>query len=347
MRDIDILMLTNWDWANTGWRYRKALETMPVGRKLDIRMYKGKPHSFNYPEQAPIHSALFDKTYRIDNNGKPCTHPIIIPCPELRDLVERAKCIWFQAETFIDTGADLSDKHVVVTLSGATMRQEPEKVSRFFNRICAAYVAQFPTMMNLGAINDHLIYYPVDSNYILPDYKPRRPGKVTVGHFPSSPEAKGTDVINGVITKLEKEFPDRLAYIGNREINKRRTKHLDWQDNLKRMAEVDVLIETIQLEIMGKPFGEFGNTAFEGSALGKIVITNSLNTDYYQKEYGDLALWIANDGEQLENQLRRVLSMSDEDLLRERVKIRGWVEANHSIPATGQRLWEKIYKDVF
>jgi hypothetical protein len=112
------------------------------------------------------------------------------------------------------------------------------------------------------------------------------------------------------------------------------------------MEQVDVLIETIRLEIQGRPFGEWGNTALEASALGKIVITNSLNTDLYEQEYGDLALWIANDADQLEKQLRKALTMSDDDLLNERVKMRQWAETNHSIGATGLRLWEKIYKDV-
>lgn len=340
-------MLTQWDWANTGWRYKKALDTMPAGRKLDIRMYKGKPHSFNYPEQAPIHSALVNRSFKMRNDGMPCRWPIIVPCPELRPLVERAKCIWFQAETFIETGASLVNKHVVVTLSGATMREQPERVSQFFNSINATAVVQFPTLLNLGMNNEHLVYYPVDTHYILPDYKPRIPGKLVVGHFPSSPESKGTNLINGVINKLQEEFPDRLAYIGATEGSKGRTKHLDWQDNLKRMAQVDVLIETIQLEILGKPFGEFGNTAMEGSALGKIVITNSLNVDLYHKEYGDLNLWIANNAEQLETQLRKALALTDDELLQEKTKMRGWVETNHSIESTGQRLWEKIYRDVF
>lgn len=346
---IDILILTNWDWANTGWRYKRAMETMPSPRPLRIMMYKGQPHAFNYPEQAPIHWGIHNKSFRIGDDGKPCRHPIIIPAPELKPLVDRARCVWFQAETFIDTGADLRGKHVYVAMSGATMREQPEKVSGFFNQIVEKSIAQFPTLMNLGAKDEVLIYYPVDTDRLQPVFERHCPSKVIIGHFPSNPENKGSELIRDVVDRLAKDpaLGDRLEYIGNAATDWRHTRHVDWLDNLDRMRKCDVLIETIQMEIKGKPFGEWGNTAIEGAALGKIVITNSLNVDMYQREYGDLGLWMANDGEQLEKQLRRVLSLSDAELCLEKQRMRQWVERNHSITSTGQRLWNKVFKDVF
>jgi len=346
---IDILILTNWDWANTGWRYKRAMETMPSPRPLRVLMYKGQPHAFNYPEQAPIHWKLHNRSYRIGNDGKPCRHPIIIPCPELRPMVERARCVWFQAETFIDTEADLRGKHVFVTLSGATMREEPGKVGGFFNRFTEKSIAQFPTLMNLGAKDEVLIYYPVDTDYLHPAFERHCPEKVIIGHFPSNPDNKGSALIRSVIERLEKDpvLGQRFQYIGTAATEWRQIRHVDWRDNIDRMKRCDVLIETIQMEIGGKPFGEWGNTAIEGAALGKIVITNSLNTDLYRREYGDLGLWIANDGEQLEKQLRRVLALSDAELCLEKQRSRQWVETHHSIPATGQRLWDRVFKEIF
>lgn len=346
---IDILMLTQWDWANTGWRYKKALESMPAPKKLDIRMFKGRPHTFNYPEQAPIHPALEGKSFTVGPDGLLDRWPIKVAAPHMKALVDRAKCLWFQAETFIDTKADISQKHVVVTLAGATMREKPEKVSAFFNPIVNATVAQFPTLMGLGAQNEHLIYYPVDTDFIKPDYNRRNPDKVIICHRPSSPASKGTRIVLDVIRKLSNDpaTKDRFIYTGETEADKKKVAHMDWLDNLKRMSRCDVLIETIQLEIGGKPFGEWGNTALEGSALGKIVVTNSLNEDLYHREYGDLALWIANDADRLEYQLRRAIAMNSDELLKAKQSFRAWAETNHSIPATGQRLWEKIYKHVF
>ncbi len=349
LRPIDILMLTNWDWANTGWRFWRALKTMPSPRPLNILIYKGKPHAFNYPEQAPTHWNLRDRSFKIDRQGQQCRWPIIIPCPELRPLVERARCVYFLAETFIETGADLSRKFCVMQMAGATMREEPEKVSAFFNSIVHRTIAQFPSLMNLGAKNEVLVYYPVDTDFIKPVYEQSVPGKILIGHWPSNPENKGTALILSVIDRLKKDpsLGDKFEYVGSRDAHLNETSHLDWTDNLDRMSKVDVYIETIQMEILGKPFGEWGNTAIEGAALGKIVITNSLSTDLYGTEYGHQGLWIANDAEQLETHLRNILSMNPASLFVEKVKMREWVEKHHSIPATGQRLWQKVFKDVF
>lgn len=346
---IDILILANWDWANTGWRYKKAMESMPAPRRLRVLMYKGQPHSFNYPEQAPIHYRLANRSYKMDDDGTLCRHPVIIPCPELKALVERAQCVWFQAETFIETGADLSGKHVFVTLAGATMREEPEKVSEFFNAITEKTIAQFPTLMNLGCKDEVLVYYPVDTDYLQPEYYRHCPDKIIIGHFPSNPENKGSEMIRRVVDKIrmDPKYKDKMEYIGVAATKRSQIHSVDWRDNIDRMKKCDVIIETIQMEIGGKPFGEWGNTALEASALGKICITNSLNTELYKREYGDLGLWIANDADQLEAQIKKALDLDNAELCLEKQKIRRWAETYHSIPATGKRLWYRVFKEVF
>jgi hypothetical protein len=47
------------------------------------------------------------------------------------------------------------------------------------------------------------------------------------------------------------------------------------------------------------------------NALGKIVVTNSLAKDIYKKEYGDCALHIANDPNELYAELSKILRMSN------------------------------------
>lgn len=344
--DIDVLMLTFYDWANTGWRFCKSVKKMHelgYGPKLNVLAYKGQPHAYQYPDQMPIYYPLHSRR-PIDN------YPIIVNAPELRHLVERAKVVYFLAETFIDTGADLTGKYIIVQTSGSTLRNQPKRVSDFFNPILNKTIAQFPTLMNLGMKNEVLIYYPVDTDFIQPDYERRDPNKIIIGHFPSTPEAKGTNVITSVINKLEADpsVSGKFKYIGERNAQKRNTIPRDWLYQLGLMRECDVIIETIKTEYNGRPFGEFGNTAMEAAALGKIVITNSLNVDLYHKEYGpELAPLITNDAETLECNLRDVLSVNDNDLRVERKRTRKWVRDNHSIDATAKRLWEKVFSEVF
>lgn len=338
--DIDVIILTYWDWANTGYRFWKCIQMFPkLGYlpKIKALMYKGQPHVFQYPEQAPIYHPLHAR--------RPiANYPIIVNAPEMKHLVDRAKVVHFTAETFMDTGADLSGKYVIAQTSGSTLRNNPRAVSRFFNPIIDKTIAQFPTLLNLGMKNEVLIYYPVDTDYILPDYRRRDAGKLVVGHFPSTPESKGTDIILPVVERLERE--GKIIYAGVRETSKGAMPQRNWLDQLDMYRQCDVIIETIKPELNGSPFGEWGNTALEAAAMGKIVITNSLNVDLYHREYGDLALRIANDAGALEDHLEQVIALEDDDLLREKTQMRGWVERNHSMEATAERLWQKVYKDA-
>jgi glycosyltransferase involved in cell wall biosynthesis len=212
--------------------------------------------------------------------------------------------------------------------------------------------------MNLGAKNEVLIYYPVDTDFIQPHFARSHPTKLTIGHFPSNPFAKGTKQIIEVIQMLQRDVTvkDRFEYIGTHSLDMSdrgcKVDYIDWLDNLELMRRCDVIIETMNLEIDGKPFGEWGNTALEAAALGKIVVTNTLSQELYRKEYGDLGLWIANNKLDLESQLRTIIGLDDAHpfssmLVQDKMNMRAWVEKYHSIPATGKRLWEKVFKDVF
>jgi hypothetical protein len=102
----------------------------------------------------------------------------------------------------------------------------------------------------------------------------------------------------------------------------------------------------MSLESGGMPFGEWGNTALEAAALGKIVVTNSLNTDLYRAEYGDCALQIANTPEALKETLQRLISLSDGELTQLKLQSREWVENKHSMMPTGERMWDKVYRGL-
>ena len=102
-----------------------------------------------------------------------------------------------------------------------------------------------------------------------------------------------------------------------------------------------------KLELGGKKFGEWGNQAIEAASIGKVVITNSLSTDLYRKEYGDCALHIANSAEELETHLVDLITMDRKKLLEEKHNSRDWVVSNHSLIATAKRLKDKIFNKFF
>jgi len=136
---------------------------------------------------------------------------------------------------------------------------------------------------------------------------------------------------------------DKFEYIGVSGLNE---PNVPWLENLNRMADCDIIIETIKPNLNGNRFGEWGNTAIEAAALGKIVVSNCLSEDIYNKEYGILDIHIANNGKELKDVLERLINSNDEELLEYKLDSRGWVELQHSIPATAERLYQKVYKEL-
>lgn len=328
---MKVLVLAIDDWANTGWRFSKCLEYLGY----DVTSYKAKPHVFNYPAQIKVHS---DMQAAIKIKGRYNKKPLLSLCvPEIKSLVEEHDVIHFIASGFIDTGADLADKRVVVNYGGSTYRRNPGIVSDFFNKISDASLIQCPDLLGLGAKNEHLIYYPVDTDFIQPVFN-KIAKSPKFSHFPSSSASKGTQTILNVIGGMD------INYIGKTNSNNK-TNRISWLDNLKRMAECDVYIETVQPKLKGKRFGEWGNTTLEAAALGKIVITNTLSKDLYEKEYGELPLLVANNEKQLKKRIKEILSLSEKEIYKLQRKFRQWAEDKHSIPSTSKRLEDKIYRD--
>jgi hypothetical protein len=328
-------MLAQDDWANSGWRYFKCIQSLGI----DILALKGSFHRMAYPEQIPIHPCMMNKS----------TSEYPLNIPELGAYAKDAKVIHYIASKVILPGIYLMEKKVVMQHGGSIYRTNHEKINDFCNNFASASIIQCPDLLGLGAKNEHWIYYPVDTDFIQPDFTTK--DKLIVGHFPSNPEIKGTSTIVKIIEKLEKSpLSKRFEYIGNRHTDwsKEFIKEelVLWTDNLRRLAKCDIIIETCNDNIEGNVYGEWGNTAIEAAALGKIVITNSLAQDLYKKEYGGCALQIANTPKELEETLTKILSLSNAEIELLKAKSRHWVEDKHSIPATAQKLWDKVYKDL-
>ncbi len=328
---LRVALLTVYDWSNTGYRTAKCLRHLGY----DVIALKGTTHKFNYPEQLDVHPAL-------SSEGIISRYPIIVKSRELRKLVESVDVVHFIASTFVDTGADLSSKRVVVQHGGSTYRSAPEKSNAIFNPIVDFSAMQFQTLMGYGAKNEVLMYYPVDTDYIRPSYKANtRP--IVVGHFPSDTRSKGTLDILGVCNRIKDEYGSGVEF----NID---TSNVTWQGNLDRIKACDIVIETIKPVLTDKlgvdrPFGEWGNMALESAASGKVVITNCYNVDTYQREYNTpIELCVANDTSALYAQLDALLDSGVKHIIDKQHKTRAWVESTHSIEATAKRWHEKVYR---
>jgi hypothetical protein len=55
---------------------------------------------------------------------------------------------------------------------------------------------------------------------------------------------------------------------------------------------------------------------------------------------------IANSKDEVERHLKEILSLTPMQMLNERQATREWIEEKHSIKATAQRYWERIYSTI-
>ena len=343
--DIDILILTCHDWCNTAYRYQKSLEA--VGYK--VKLFKGAKHKFGYPVQAELRKSIQNGMKNIQPNVNP-VRVHISDDDELVAMIKRAKVINFHASYYFQIdGIDWKDKKIVVTHGGTSYRKHASICNSVFNNIASHTLIQCPDLLNKGAINEHLIYYAVDTHFIRPHFDFISNEYITIGHFPSKPAVKGTAIINKVIDELsKKKFKNKFKYVGIHYDKNHIAQHqVSWENQLKRLSQCDICIETCQAFLNGQPYGEWGNTCLEASALGKIVITNTHTKDIYLKEYTtDYPLIIANSESDLIEQLTTILNMDRSQLMELKQRFRRWVENNHSIKATGTRLKKTIYSKL-
>ena len=320
---IDVLLLCYDDWANTGWKMFKTYRAMG----LNVMGFKGRHHVFFYPEQLVV-------LPEITNTKKALG---------LKELAEQSKVIHYVATTFIDTGIDLSEKFCAVNHGGKMYRHDPKAANELFNKFVDVSIIQTPDMLGLGAKNEKLVYFPVDTDFLKPVYRERK--EVVVGHFPSHWQ-KGTDAITNVIRKIGEKHSFRYRTL--------RDSQVVWLSAMGILKTVDVYIDQMLTTVKygnsqeERILGTWGNASMEAAAMGKIPISSALFVDTYRKEYGcDPAVEVANSPQELQEVLERLITMPLDEFRAKQENARRWAVENHSFEATGKRLKERIYGDFF
>ena len=316
-KTYDVLVICENDWSNSGWRYSKCLRS--IG--LNVIGMKMNPHPFFYPEALPTYPNLQNET--------------------IQRLVNESHVVVLHNTTFIQ-GIDFSRAIVVAQHGGTVYRQHHDEVNATINPIAQATVIQCPDLLGLGAKNEHWVSFPVDTDFLQPVPYDKK-NTLTFGHFPSNHTVKGTAAICKVVDSIK---DPRFKYIGLRPENAKKNIKT-WNENLNRLAACDVYLESLSPTQGKKVYGEFGNQALEAAAMGKIVITNCVHKELYEKEFGKLGLIVANTEEELRAAIDTVLGMSAQKIAAKRKAMRDWVVSNHSISAVGQRLWGKVYRNLF
>lgn len=295
-----ILIASKDDWANVGYTFQRAFQAVDIDA-LAVSLHR---HGFGYPNQAK----------RI----KP---------GQIIDLARSAKGILLMHSQCIVPQPLVKKRFSAIFHGGSKYRNNPYGINGVFNQFVNATLIQTNDLLGFGARNEHWIIPPVNTNAIRPPRK-RKPGKLRIAHYPRPFGNKGTDEIVRTIQKFQ---PHQFEF-------KMTTERVKWPQSLQRMSECDIYIESLCREVRGKPVGEWGITALEAAALGRIVITVFGGKEKYAKEYGPCPILDVRNGDDLEYELDRLIRMGKTKLRGIRRATRKWVCEYHSFEAIGERL---------
>lgn len=299
-----VIFISHEDYAN--FSYDKSQSLKSVG--VDCDSYVLKPHPFGYPKQA-IRSTIEEITREIE---KADLIHVMHSCGTMWDLVK------------------YSGKRIIVWHTGTRYRSEPEKHNERWNAIIERSFYALGEFENLGCKNGEFFTMTVNTDQL--NLNHCNHPLITFGHFPSNPQVKGTQNILRVLSELS-TTKNRNKFRQNISI-----KRCDFSRQLRRMADCHVYIEMSATTQGGKPYGSWGTTALESAAMGKVVITNSLWDECYNKYYGEHSLIVANSKQELKNQIEFLLSLSKESIMKMGEQAREWVIEKHGYKATGERL---------
>ena len=160
------------------------------------------------------------------------------------------------------------------------------------------------------------------------DYSQRK-GNVILGHYPSNHKVKGTLAIEKMVKPFSNIYDVRMDI--------RLVPH---NENLKRVSECDVYIELFAPTQNGKPYGCFGVSAFEATALGCLVVTNNINRSAYEDVYGQHPFLVPNSEDEFKEILKK---LHDRDYVNEVKKVlHENFKSKHGINETGMRIKELL-----
>jgi len=265
---------------------------------VNATMLVQNKHKFNYPHQG----TLFRNT------------------KQLAPYVKKANVIHLMHGQNPIPVPDLKGKKIVISHTGSGYRAKYKELNKKLNPIADLTIVS-GDLFGKGAKNEHWFEAGiVDVKVLKPVYE-RTSDKIIIGHFPSNSTKKGSKQIVKAIKNVEGNFEFRYG-----------PKKVSWEEQIKRMSECDIYVE----RFIGS--NGFGITALEAAALGKILFNPYIFVNKYRESGANFAPIVFKGSEELVSKLEKVISSSDDELLRLKKRMRNWVEKYHSYKAVGEKL---------
>lgn len=258
-----------------------------------------------------------------ENPFKYTSHSKIVELHEIKTTYKQYDCVQvFHSDVHLYNMVK-DHKNVVVYHTGTRYRQQPDFHDKAFRGVkIATDQCEFLLRQHMHYIAPHVTLKPVEK---------ATNGKLIIGHFPSNPDVKGTRQIENMLKPFHNDFDIQID-----------TKKLSHDLNLQRVAECHIYVELFAPFQNGKPYGCFGTSAFEATALGCLVITNNLNPSAYIDVYGHQPFLTPNTREHFVNQ---IVGLHDREVYNIAVEAMQFgFHSTHGIINTGQRILQIIEK---
>jgi len=226
-----------------------------------------------------------------------------------------------------------SGKRIWVFHTGTRYRSDPNKHNERWNGLAEKVFIALGEFENLGATNPIYLGITTDVHQTEPRFF--EGGKLKIAHYPSNPSVKGSDTINRIMQELSLVHGDKFDY-------KYSTAKVDHKRQLQRMSECDIYIEMCATTQGGNPYGSYGTTAIEASAMGKIVFTNMMWRELYNRYYGKDELVVANNDIDLKLFIQKWIQKTPAEIKEKQILTHNWARSRHSFKATGNILKKHI-----
>lgn len=256
----------------------------------------------------------------------------VVSTREIERLIQKYDIIqlFHSDATWLDYAFNLG-KRVVVYHTGTAYRMNPDHVNSLFNDKVERSFTDQCEFIGLGMKNETYIATAIDTDKIKAPILSQFPIPL-FAHYPSNPGTKGTDKIREM---LEYVFEGDSTGDECFDIQIDKLPH---EQQLERMRNCFCYIELFAPTQNSRPYGCFGVTAFEAAALGRMVITNNIRPDVYERVYGPCKLIIANTEREFISTIMNIMDEDPVDLYGKMQRTRDWVVRNHSFQATGMYL---------
>lgn len=300
---VKIVNISKHDWANFSYDNAKALQAAG----FDCEAYVCNDHGFSYQKCAT--------KINLEDFATVCEKADIVHV-----MHSDMECYFIARKL---------NKKIFVYHTGSGYRANYVKYNEVFNPGVDISFIALGELMGLGANNEKYVVGAVDTLALLPQHLSCR--ELVFAHYPSKPEVKGTKEIITMMKALEKKHDFLFFYDDSGA-------HTPHETQLRKMNDCDIYIELFKPELNGQKYGSWGISALEAAAMGKIVVTQNLSKEIYEKHYGECPFVLVENAEDFSEKVSALLSMSREAIRSLQERTRQWVEGNHSHAATGRYL---------